>query len=102
MTTSRGPPAQAPVPLHIEGSDDPAIILETTGYRVSLGGSKDGVGTIVLGTAKGVRTLRIFLLKLGVAPSEVEIACRVLDEQAHHEIPDVNLRPAALRDLGNT
>ena len=102
MTNSGGPPAQTPVPLHIERSDDPATIPETTDYRVSLGGSKDGVGMIELGTTKGVRTLRTFLLKLGVAPSEIEIACRVLNEQAHHEIPDVKLRPAALRDLGNT
>ncbi len=61
-----------------------------------------GSGRLNSARRKGVRTLRTFLLKLGVAPSEIEIACRVLNEQAHHEIPDVKLRPAALRDLGNT
>src|SRR2546428_801078 len=41
-----------------------------------------------------------FLRKLGLASSEIETARRVLSEQAHHELPDVKLSPAILRQLG--
>jgi hypothetical protein len=100
MPDSAGPPP-TPVPLHIQRAENVETLPETTDYQVSLGGSKDGTGTIMLGTAKGQRALRAFLVKLGVAASDIDIACRVLIEQAHHEIPDVQVRSAALRDLGD-
>jgi hypothetical protein len=69
-------------------------------YAVSLGGSKDDVGTVLIATPKGVDALTALLQKIGVRRSEIETACKVLAEQPYHQIPSVKLSPAFLRRLG--
>ena len=103
MSPSQEPPAaRQPIPLHIDRAAGPAIDLTTTEYSVTFGGSKDAVGTVLLGSPAGLEALAAFLRKIGLASSEIEIARRVLSEQAHHELPDVKLSPTILRNLGET
>ena len=88
--------AKTLIPLHIArdgDGTDPA----TAEYGISFGGSKDGVGTVLLAKWKGLAALREFLRSLGIASSEVETACRVLTEQPHHGIPNVALSRSTLR-----
>jgi hypothetical protein len=37
---------------------------------------------------------------LQIPPTEIEIACRVLTTEPHHEIPNVILRVGIVRQLG--
>jgi hypothetical protein len=94
------PAARPPTPLHIDRAAGPRIDLTTTEYAVTLGGSKDAVGTVLLGNPQGLEALTAFLRKIGLASPEIEIAQRVLSEQSHFEIPDVKLSPTVLRQLG--
>ena|SRR5882672_2601821 len=91
---------KTPVPLHISRGGSPTIRHVTAVYAVSLGGSKDGVGTVLIGTPKGVDALTALLEKIGVGRSEIETACKALAEQPYHQIPNVKLRPPILRRLG--
>jgi len=100
MSPSQEHPAAGPTPLHIDRAAGPEIDLTTTGYSVTFGGSKDAVGTVLLGSPAGLEALAAFLRKIGLASSEIETARRVLSEQAHHELPDVKLSPPILRQLG--
>ena len=95
----RQKPARPRTPLHIERWDGGAIDPATAEYTVSFGGSKDGVGTILIGKCRGLDGLDTFLRGLGVPSSEIETALRVLAGQPRHEIPDVKLTRAALRRL---
>jgi hypothetical protein len=88
------------VPLHISRAGSPTIRPATAVYAVSLGGSKDGVGTVLIGTPKGIDALTALLAKIGVGRSEIETACKVLAEQPYHQIPNVKLTPPILRRLG--
>ena len=90
MSPSQEHPAAGPTPLHIDRAAGPEIDLTTTGYSV------------LLGSPAGLEALAAFLRKIGLASSEIEIARRVLSEQAHHELPDVKLSPTVLRNLGET
>jgi len=92
--------ARPPTPLHIDRAADPTIDLTTTEYSVTFGGSKDAVGTILLGKPEGLNALAAFLRTLGLASQEIDIARGVLSEQAHYEIPDVKVSPTILRQLG--
>jgi len=92
--------AVPPTPLHIDRAAGPEIDLTTTGFSVTFGGSKDAVGTVLLGRPEGLDALTAFLRKIGLASPEVQIAWRVLSEQAHHELPDVKVSPTILRQLG--
>jgi hypothetical protein len=69
-------------------------------FSVSFGGHKDGVGTIELGKPKGIEALTSLLWKLQIPSIEIEIACRVLTTEPHHEIPNVVLRRGIFRQLG--
>ena len=89
-----------PVPLHISRGASPTIHPATAVYAVSLGGSKDGVGTVLIGTPKGVDALAALLEQIGVGRSEIETACKVLAEQPYHQVPSVKLAPTILRRLG--
>jgi hypothetical protein len=99
------PPAPAPaairvvtVPLHIDrldGGGNPA----TAEYVVSMGGTKDAVGTVILGTPKGLSGLAALLRGLEVADAAIESACQALTRQPSHEIARVNVTPAILRRL---
>jgi len=93
--------AGPPTPLHIDRAAGPEIDLTTTGYAVTFGGSKDAVGTVLLGTPAGLEALTAFLRQIGLASPEIEIARRVLSEQSHYEIPDVKISPTILRQLGS-
>jgi hypothetical protein len=53
-----------------------------------------------LGTPAGLEALTTFLRQIGLASPDIEIARRVLSEQAHYEIPDVKISPMILRQLG--
>jgi hypothetical protein len=92
--------AVPPTPLHIDRAAGPEIDLTTTGFSVTFGGSKDAVGTVLLGKPEGLKALMAFLRKIGLAFAEMEIARRVLSEQSHHEISDVKMSPTILRQLG--
>jgi hypothetical protein len=94
------PAAGPPTPLHIDRAVGPEIDLTTTGYSVTFGGSKDAVGTVLLGTPAGLEALTAFLRKIGLASPEIEIARRVLSEQSHYEIPDVKISATILRQFG--
>src|SRR6266853_776820 len=92
--------ARPPTPLHIDRAAGPTIDLTKTEYSVTFGGSKDAVGTILLGKPEGLEALVGFLRRIGLASPEIEIARGVLSEQSHHEIPDVKLPQTILRQLG--
>jgi len=87
---------KTPTPLHID-REDGDIHPPTADYAVSFGGSKDRVGTVLLGRPQGVDALTALLRGLGIAPGEIVTACQVLTEQTHHVIPDVMLTPAVVR-----
>ena len=53
-----------------------------------------------MGKPKGFDALTVLLQKLRVSPTEIEIACRVLTTEPHHEIPNVILRRGIFRQLG--
>ena len=91
--------ARPPTPLHIDRAAGPTIDLTKTEYSVTFGGSKDAVGTILLGKPEGLNALTAFLRMLGLASQEIEIARGVLSEQSHYELPDVKLSPTILRQL---
>ena len=74
--------ARPPTLLHIDRAAGPTIDLTKTEYSVTFGGSKDAVGTILLGSPAGLEALAAFLRKIGLASSEIETARRALSEQA--------------------
>ena len=65
-------------PHHIERAGGPTIDLTKTEYSVTFGGSKDAVGTVLLGTPAGLEALTAFPRQIGLASPEIEIARRVL------------------------
>jgi hypothetical protein len=69
-------------------------------FAVSFGGEKDGVGAFLLGRATGFDPLTALLQKLGISRAEVDTAVQVLMAQPHHEIQNVTLTPALIRELG--
>jgi hypothetical protein len=69
-------------------------------FLVSFGGKKDGMGAFYLARAAGADLLTALLRKLGVSPSDVDTALQVLMVQPHHEIPNVILTQAIIRELG--
>jgi hypothetical protein len=64
-----------------------------------MGGTKDPVGTVLLGKPKGLSALAALLRGLEVPDGEIEMACRVLAEQLHYEVERVSVTPAILRRL---
>ena len=68
-------------------------------YAVSMGGTKDAVGTVLLGRPKGLSALVALLRGLEVPGAEIEAACRALTEQLHYEVERVSVTPAILRRL---
>jgi len=100
MSSPAGNSSETPVPLHISRGESPNIHPTTAVYAVSLGGSKDDVGTVLIGTPKGIDALTALLDKIGVGRSEIETACKVLAEQPYHQISNVKLTPTILRRLG--
>ena len=100
------PPEPAPqtartvrVPLHIDRLDHDGAHSATAEYVVSMGGTKDPVGTVLIGKPRGLSALTALLRGLEAPGAEIEAACRVLTEQLHYEIPHVNVTPAILRRL---
>ena len=93
---SRQHSVKTPTPLHID-REDGDIHPPTAEYAVSFGGSKDRVGTVLLGRPQGLDALAALLRGLGIAPTEILAACQVLTEQPHYVIPDIMLTPAILR-----
>ena len=67
--------------------------------RSALGGTKDAVGTVLLGRPKGLSALVALLRGLEVPGAEIEAACRALTEQLHYEVERVSVTPAILRRL---
>jgi hypothetical protein len=64
-----------------------------------MGGTKDAVGTVLIGKPRGLSALTALLRGLEAPGAEIEAACRVLTERLHYEIPHVNVTPAILRRL---
>jgi hypothetical protein len=94
MTTP--PSRQSPggvVAIRIDRIDRLVIDPNSTEYSLSF-------GTILLGRVKGLDALRNVLQKLQVTSPAIETACKVLTERPHHDIFDVTLTPALIRELG--
>jgi hypothetical protein len=86
-------------PLHIEQWNNGAADPTTAQYIVTLGGLKDGVGTILIGKQRGLERLDAFLRSLSIPAADVETALRVLTGEPRHQIPHVKLTQATLRRL---
>jgi hypothetical protein len=69
-------------------------------FVVSFGGAKDGVGAFYLGRATSFDSLTPLLSKLGLSSSVVRMAVQVLTAEPRHQIPDVVLTMAMIRELG--
>ena len=69
-------------------------------FLISFGGTKDGVGAFYLGRATSFDSLTPLLSKLGLSSSVVRTAVQVLTAEARHQIPDVILTMAMIRELG--
>jgi hypothetical protein len=95
------PPAAkaAKIPLHIDRLDHDGADPARAEYVVSMGGMKDGVGTVLLGKPKGLIALAALLRGLEVPGAEIETACRALAEQLHYQVERVSVTPAILRRL---
>jgi hypothetical protein len=88
---------KTPTPLHIDREDGDGINPPTAEYAVSFGGSKDRVGTVLLGRPQGLDALGTLLRGLGIPHGEIVTVCHVLTKQPHYVIPDVTLTPFLLR-----
>ena len=91
------PTARTPIPVHIDRRDSEGADPATATYSVSFGGSKDGVGRVLIAKPRSLAGLTAVLHGLGVARAEIELACRVLTDQPHHEILVVTLPRMYLR-----
>ena len=69
-------------------------------FLVSFGGATDGVGAFYLGRATGFDPLVTLLRKLGLSSSVVRTAVQVLTAEPRHQIPNVILTMAMIRELG--
>ena len=95
------PPAAraATIPLHIDRLDHDGADPARAEYAVSMGGTKDAVGTVLLGKPKGLSALAALLRGLEVPDGEIETACRALAEHLHYEVARVSVTPTILRRL---
>ena len=91
------PSVKTTLPLHVDRLDHDGAGPATAEYAVSMGGAKDGVGTVLLGKPKGLDALVVLLRSLGIAHTEIVTACQMLTEQSHYAIQGVTLTPAVLR-----
>jgi len=89
----------AAIPLHIDRLNHDGADPAGAEYAVSMGGTKDAVGTVLLGRPKGLSGLAALLRGLEVPGAEIEAACRALTEQLHYEVARVSVTPAILRRL---
>jgi hypothetical protein len=69
-------------------------------FLISFGGTKDGVGAFYLGRATSFDSLTQLLSKLGLSSSVVRTAVQVLTAEPRHQIPNVILTMAMIRELG--
>ncbi len=69
-------------------------------FLISFGGTKDGVGAFYLGKATSFDSLTPLLSKLGLSSSVVRTAVQVLTAEPRHQIPNVVLTMAMIRELG--
>jgi hypothetical protein len=95
-TEPQQPPATRGV-IHIEcrhHSERPSEFL------ISFSGKKGGVGTFWIGSSIDIDAVCTLLLRFGVSATEVETAAQVLMAEPHHEIPNVTLTQAMIRELG--
>jgi hypothetical protein len=69
-------------------------------FLISFGGTKDGVGAFYLGRATSFDSLTPLLSKLGLSSSVVRTAVKVLAAEPRHQIPNVILTMAMIRELG--
>ena len=93
-------PDKTTLPLHIDRLDHDGANSATAEYAVSMGGAKDGVGTVLLGKPKGLSALTVFLHRLDVAPGEIATACRGITKETHYEIRyGLKVTAAVLRRL---
>ena len=88
---------QTPGVLHIECRKRGG---EQSEYVLSFGGDKDGVGAFYLAKTTGFDPLTDLLRKLGVPGPSIAIALKVLMAEPRHNIPNLLLTQAMLRELG--
>jgi hypothetical protein len=94
MTTL--PSRQSPggvVVISIDRIDRPAVDPNSTAYSLSF-------GAVLLSRVEGLDALQNVLQKLKVPSRAIETACQELTERPHHDISDVTLTPALIRELG--
>ena len=98
MTTA--PSRESPggrVTLHIDHF--PAVDANSVTYSISFN-VKTAMGAVLLGRVQGLDALRGVLQKLKLNSLAVEAACSTMTHHACHEIPDVDLTPSLIRELG--
>ena len=94
------PSVKTTLPLHVDRLDHDGAGPATAEYAVSMGGAKDGVGTVLLGKPMGLIALAALLRALDVPRAEIQTACQALNEHPHYEIRQgVNVTPEVLRRL---
>ena len=81
------------VVIRIDRIDRPAVDPNSTAYSLSF-------GAILLGRVAGLDALQNVLQKLKVPSCAIETACLELTKRPHHDISDVTLTPALIRELG--
>ena len=86
--------------IHIDSQHPSFGQSRASEFLVSFGGKKDGMGAFYIGRAFGLDDLVGLLVKIGVSQSDVDAALEVLQGQPKHEIPNVTLPKAFLRNLG--
>ena len=95
-TESRQPPGTRGI-IYIECEYHPDTPSE---FLVSFGGTKDGVGAFYLGRATSFDSLTPLLEKLGLSSRVIRTALQVLAAEPRHQISDVILTMAMIRELG--
>ncbi len=93
------PSVKTTLPLHVDRLDHDGAGPATAEYAVSMGGAKDGVGTVLLGKPMGLIALAALLRALDVPRAEIQTACQAMNEHPHYEFQGVNVTPEVLRRL---
>ena len=100
MSTEPRQPQGTTGVIHIDSQRPSFGQSRASEFLVSFGGKKDGMGAFYLGRAAGFDPLTALLRKLGISSSDVDKALQVLLAQPHHEVPNVTLTQALIRELG--
>jgi len=84
--------------IHILRQPRPGDRDRPFNFLVSFGGQESGA--VYIGEAFGVKDLSHLLRNLGISSDAIDVACRRLEVENRHVIPDVSLSRNRLRQLG--